>query len=541
LNILNILDEYVELTSLTESDTDEDIELFNDITREETCGPEPGPSTSKRASKKFLTTKLVAALDKCKVSDRDATHLLFATAEALGHKIDNLVINRSSIHREREKLRKERAIDLRNEFQVNLFKNAVIHWDGKLLPSLTSKTLVDRLPVIISSNNQEQLLGVPKLTIGTGEEQAENVFKIIEEWGLNEFIVALCCDTTSSNTGRLKGACILLEQRLGKELLYLMCRHHIYEIVLKSVFDVKFGPMSGPNIQLFKKFQDNWSKIDTAIFNSGIEDEVVCQTLFNIQQRVVDFALAHSNEHQFREDYRELLELSIIFLGGVPNRGISFRAPGASHHTRWMSKAIYCLKIYMFRKQFHMTKNQENACRDCCIFIISVYIERWFRSHIAIEAPYQDILFIQCLIEYENIDKNISNIALKKFCGHLWYLNPETAAFAFFDTNVSILLKIKMVESLKNTDDGNENVVKRIVVPINNHTFLKNKQIYDFINCSSMKLFERFDIATDFLQQNPADWYANDNYQKGISIFNNIKVVNDAAERGVKLISNFND
>lgn len=52
-----------------------------------------------RPSKQFITTKLVAALDKCKVSDRDATHLLFATAEALGHNIDNLVINRSSIHR----------------------------------------------------------------------------------------------------------------------------------------------------------------------------------------------------------------------------------------------------------------------------------------------------------------------------------------------------------------------------------------------------------------------------------------------------------
>lgn len=34
------------------------------------------------------------------------------------------------------------------------------------------------------------------------------------------------------------------------------------------------------------------------------------------------------------------------------------------------------------------------------------------------------------LIEYENIDKNNLKMALKKFGGHLWYLNPETAAFA---------------------------------------------------------------------------------------------------------------
>jgi hypothetical protein len=62
-----------------------------------------------------------------------------ATAEALGQNVDSLVINRSSIHRERSKLRKEQAINLRQGFQINLFNSSVIHWDGKLLPSLTSK------------------------------------------------------------------------------------------------------------------------------------------------------------------------------------------------------------------------------------------------------------------------------------------------------------------------------------------------------------------------------------------------------------------
>lgn len=56
-----------------------------------------------------------------------------------------------------------------------------------------------------------------------------------------------------------------------------------------------------------------------------------------------------------------------------------------------------------------------------------------------------------------------------------------------------------------------------------------------------MKFFARFTIATDFLNQNPEEWYKNVNYQKGISVLSQIKVVNDAAERGVKLITDFND
>lgn len=36
------------------------------------------------------------------------------------------------------------------------------------------------------------------------------------------------------------------------------------------------------------------------------------------------------------------------------------------------------------------------------------------------------------------------------------------------------------------------------------------------------------------------EWYVNENYQKVISVFNQIKVLNDAAERRIKLISDFN-
>jgi len=45
--------------------------------------------------------------------------------------------------------------------------------------------------------------------------------------------------------------------------------------------------------------------------------------------------------------------------------------------------------------------------------------------------------------------KTLINQLKKKLCGHLWYLSPETAALAFFDTNLTIETKIKMVESIK--------------------------------------------------------------------------------------------
>lgn len=40
-----------------------------------------------------MTPKLSMALDKCKISDRDAVHILITTGEAFGIDISKLIIN----------------------------------------------------------------------------------------------------------------------------------------------------------------------------------------------------------------------------------------------------------------------------------------------------------------------------------------------------------------------------------------------------------------------------------------------------------------
>jgi len=62
------------------SSKDSDTNDYNVVFEETLC--ESGHSISERASTQFLTKKLEATLDRCKVSDRDATHLFMATDEA---------------------------------------------------------------------------------------------------------------------------------------------------------------------------------------------------------------------------------------------------------------------------------------------------------------------------------------------------------------------------------------------------------------------------------------------------------------------------
>lgn len=300
-----------------------------------------GRTFRKRGRKKIVTPSLAAALDRTKMSDRKATFVIAESLKSVvGHNMDDFVLNRSSIRRSRQQHRAEGASLVKEQFHVILGDvPLVVHWDGKLLQDLTGREKVDRLPVLVSGKEICRLLTVAKLPSGTGQAQAEAVCGTLVDWGIADNVRAMCFDSTSSNTGRSIGACVLLERKLGRELLSLACRHHVMELIIGAVFQVCMGfGTSGPEILLFKRFQARWEFIDTAKFKRGIETEEVLGFLQDVKLHILAFANKQLEDIQPRDDYREFLELVVIFLGGFPVRGVRFMAPGAMHHARWMSK-----------------------------------------------------------------------------------------------------------------------------------------------------------------------------------------------------------
>jgi len=51
-------------------------------------------------------------------------------------------------------------------------------------------------------------------------------------------------------------------------------------------------------------------------------------------------------------------------------------------------------------------------------------------------ALLNDIKFLRELKKYEEIDKNVSEVAINKFTNHLYYLTEECATFALFDESI---------------------------------------------------------------------------------------------------------
>jgi len=152
----------VEILELSSSSSeDENIDMDNDNANIEISVKPIIPTI--RGKTNIITPKVFGALDKCKLSDRDDVHIFVALSEALGHDINDLIINRSSIRRCRMNLRQEKADIIKNKFKEINLNAVVLHWDGKLLPALTGKNIIDRLSVIITNGDVEKIVAIPVL------------------------------------------------------------------------------------------------------------------------------------------------------------------------------------------------------------------------------------------------------------------------------------------------------------------------------------------------------------------------------------------
>lgn len=232
---------------------------------------------------------------------------------------------------------------------------------------------------------------------------------------------------------------------LGRDLLYMPCRHHIFEIVLGGVFDFLMPATStGPSILLFKRFQSSWGDLDKKKFEGGLSDEKIAAVLKNhIEEIYVFCRKVLNNQVKPHDDYRECLRLCLIFIGKIPSEEVKFFKPGSFSRARWIVKAIYCLKIFLFRHVFCLTASEKQAVREICIFTLIVYLKAWFEAPFANAAPNNDLKFLKALHDFSEINPSVSRVEIKKFSNHLWYLSPEPAGMAFFDDNISDEIKDK--------------------------------------------------------------------------------------------------
>ncbi|XP_074100045.1 uncharacterized protein LOC141528084 [Cotesia typhae] len=237
-----------------------------------------------RAKINILTPELISALDRANVSSRNAMFIIAPVLSSVGVNVEDTTLSYRTIQRTRMLLRKDIAIGLKDNFKAH--DKYVVHWDGKILNDISESKFVDRLPIILTAFGTEQLLGVPKMNSGSAENQTATILSTLNQWGIHH------------------GTCKEIEKALGKELIWLPCRHHIYEIILRSAFEVYWPVSSGPNVPIFGRFKKFWDTFDKTKYKSGVEDSIVANIITNEK----------NNLSSFIKRYLQVLLLPLLFV-----------------------------------------------------------------------------------------------------------------------------------------------------------------------------------------------------------------------------------
>ena len=332
---------------------------------------------------------------------------------------------------------------IRNTWQVP--SKCVLHYDGKLMEALDKSCKEERFPVVVSGGFGTKLLGVPTLGHNLkgkyGSTASAAVMELLEKWQCKDSIFGMVFDTPKTNIGQISGVCISIERLLNRPLLWLACRHHVGETIIRWVWnDLAIEKSSGPKTAVFQKLSEVWTDLDfsAAIYLPSVDPECEAVRLLSEKQTYL------------RDDYKEVVELSLLYLGAIERKSVSFRRPGAMHQARWMAKIIYAFKLIMFSNQELLSLNQQTLTKikDFCDFAAKVYVPWWVQCSFAKKAPKNDMLLLKNIILWKSFNPIVHKSALKAFHRHLWYLSEKLVPLALFDESVSSEVKTKMVNEI---------------------------------------------------------------------------------------------
>lgn len=216
---------------------------------------------------KILSEDLLTALDRTKLSSSKGMMVIAPTLKAVGINLKEVTLSRSSIQRSREKCREEIDVKLRSDFLYE--PPYTLHWDGKIVKNKNQGS-EERLAITVSGGPGEHILKIPQVVNGTSEMAVSAILNALQEFFLCDKIQAFVFDTTAVNSGEKGGVCITLLKVLERDVLVFGCKHHVLELVLKSVYEFHMGKSTSPDVSLFKDFQKQWMNIDQEKYDCTI-------------------------------------------------------------------------------------------------------------------------------------------------------------------------------------------------------------------------------------------------------------------------------
>ena len=320
---------------------------------------------------------------------------------------------------------------------------------------------------MVSGKCGVKLLGVPVVQSKKGDKDkvgpkiADASVDLLVDWDCAEKVKSMVFDTTALNTCSITAACVSVQERLNKKLLWLPCRHHIGERILLHVFkSLDIEDTSGPRSPMFSKFQQNF-KLFKHTKITLLSFPVIPPSLKQARNTTVklcqDFLACKHN----RGDYRELVVITLVYLKKTPHEFKKFQRPGAHNHTRWMCKLLYSFKMVLLSAQIQKlpqgsifgdspARTQLVKLTSFIQFVVFCYVPWWITASDAPSAPVNDLRLLKSISNYSALNFGVAEAAKKAFQRHLWYLTEELAPLAFFTHDVDESTKEELRVTLLN-------------------------------------------------------------------------------------------
>jgi len=340
----------------------------NDYVNKSACGTETTAIKSSVRLPSVLRRRMPAlarACDRHGLSDRSAAAVASAVLEDFGlvtAEDPSNVIDQNKVRRERMKTRSQlRARDKSNVVRCLCFDGR----KDKTLVNMKKGNIFGKYYRRRISEEHVSLIEEPGSTyIGhispSNGSAAEIKRGIVDYFSANNIslsnLVAIGCDGTNVNTGRINGVIRLIEKELGKPLQWLVCQLHGNELPLRHLFQYLDGSTTGP-----RAFAGPIGKALST-----------CQEMSVVHFNKIDVDLPTVDLRSLSTDQKYLWEITSAVSRGECTSALAQRHPGALNHSRWLTTANRVLRLYV------SSFEPSEQLKTLSTYIVRVYVPIWF-------------------------------------------------------------------------------------------------------------------------------------------------------------------
>ena len=307
--------------------------------------------------------------------------------------------------------------------------------------------------------------------------------------------------------------------------------------MIGAAFFQLFGDTKAPEVVLFKTLKKKWDSLNLddlklpeipASYKEETEDLLSFINSRLEPQHVKDLA---------RGDYKEYLELAKIILGGSIDRkkGYTYhiQRPGADHHARWMSKAIYILKMSLLHHQLGLHWRTKKKIQQMALFAVFVYLEAWFTSGSLFSAASNDLKLYSRIQKFSKVNKKVSCSTAQVINRHTWYLTEDLVPLAVFVESLSLETRNNIAKKISQLPSVLPDIGKPTLPAL-----AKESSLIDFVGPRSTLLFSLLEVPHSFLDAE--DWISTSSYSKARSLLQKLTPLNDSSERALALATTLN-